>query len=308
MEERNYFSVEMTRGAMRFRRTLQPDAARRPSERTGEGVGRDGRPITGFSAASRNNLRWTANSLPWELVPGRISLLTFTYQPGYAPNDKAGVMADMSAVRMAWRRRHGAPMGLWAFEFTQQGIPHVHLYSGVPKQELDWDEWVAQRRNDGQGHVWPWLADTWHKRVGGTQHHRLMGVNVRPAMYGTRAQNASLIADYFWRESGKWQQKEVPDGFGGPGRYWGVWGRQQGFRQQVTYAEPDRAVYVQARRPANTLRKKKAGRKLRGLRGLDGLTVFGVDGRAVGDLLLTWAAGAVSGASSEKNFAAEMTE
>jgi hypothetical protein len=103
------------------------------------------------------------------------------------------------------------------------------------------------------------------------------------------------VAEYFWRESGKWAQKIPPEGFGGM-RFYGRWGNKQGFTPQVATTELTEAVGLELRRmmrrmmlgkmrenAAQTGRRvpRNAGRS----RGRDGLSVFGTDGHVWGPKL-----------------------
>lgn len=98
------------------------------------------------------------------------------------------------------------------------------------------------------------------------------------------------------RESGKWAQKDPPEGFGSL-RFYGRWGQKLGFNPVVSEQELDEQVAMELRRIMRRLQKQKmrenaerSGRQVNkragGTRGRDGLTVFDVDGRKVAAQLI----------------------
>ena len=111
------------------------------------------------------------------------------------------------------------------------------------------------------------------------------------ACAGTKKANASRVADYYWRESGKWKQKQVPPGFEDVGRFWGIFGRKSNFKPHVYTREVDYQEYVSSRRQGAVLRDRQAGKKVQKPRGLDGLWTLAADGFATGVQLLRWAEG-----------------
>lgn len=169
-------------------------------------------------------------------------------------------MKHRDALKERWRRRYGAPIGAWVMEFQprrrrpeeERRAPHIHLYLGLPDEVSD-NEYQSLRRrtlerrrlekkygryggrNRGKrvkGEFSDWLLKSWWEIVGsGEPAHRRRGVDLTVAFFSEKAQagaNRALIADYFWRESGKRGQKTPPEGFGGLKLY-GRWGSKQGF-------------------------------------------------------------------------------
>jgi hypothetical protein len=133
------------------------------------------------------------------------------------------------------------------------------------------------------------------------RHHR-RGADIAVAFYSDEAGDTAdrlKVAEYFWRESGKWAQKEPPPDFGSL-KFYGRWGQKVGFNPVVTTQEFDERVGIEVRRMMRTLMRNKmqesaarTGRKLpRGAgmpRGRDGLTVFGIDGTVIGPPLVACA-------------------
>lgn len=205
----------------------------------------------------------------------------------------------------------------------QRGAPHFHLYIGLPERvtEEDYRALVGRtirrkkleravgkhqaRRSCGvlQGEFGDWLLAAWSASVGTdpTSRHRKFGADVAPFFWGDTVGQAAegnvnwgRIADYLWRESGKWGQKTVPEDFGSAGRAWGRWG----VTVKVTEAEVSGRVAMELRRVLWEVFRRRSEeeslqrgrfRKVAKYRGRDGLTVFELEG--VGPSLLRWAEG-----------------
>lgn len=255
---------------------LRREVAERGVQLYGRAAG--GAEVREFSRASRLHMRWVLNSLPWDEVPGRLALVTLTYPRDWRRwcNDGATLKQEhVARWKSRWRRQWGRPVvGAWAMEFQTRGAPHVHAYVGLPPVEVD--EFRV------------WVRDAWWRTVGSNdRYHRLYGVDVRPCTYGSAEVNAARVADYFWRESGKWRQKQPPEGFERLGRYWGYWGMKPRYHEH----DLSRDEYVAIRRPVRTLQRKVAGRKVARSKkhSMDGCYAVGVDGLVVGVRLLRWA-------------------
>lgn len=260
--------------------------------------------MNGFSAKSRRQMRWVWNALPWEELD-RLTMLTLTYPAewrAWCP-DAVTLKRHLRAFRERWRRKWGAPRGTWALEFQprenrppeQQYAPHFHLYVGLP------DGAVVEEDNTDRRPVWEWARQAWWEIVGsGDAAHRYWGVHVRPCFYGRSGggrENAKRVGDYFWRESGKLAQKEVPEGFTGC-KWWDVWGMTPVEHEQ----EIGSAEFVQMRRPLRRKRDEVTGVRVKARdadgklvprrreRSVDGLTVTNLsNGVKFGDQLLRWA-------------------
>ena len=252
----------------------------------GTDAGCNKRPVREFSRASRLNMRWTFNALPWGDVPGRLAMVTLTY-PREFPMSGPLVKKNMEAFKMRWLRKWGTEIvGAWVLEFQERGAPHIHAYVGLPAgATLEWHEgW--------QRDMWTWALDAWDGVVcSGDPVHKRYGVDVRPCFFGGATVNANRVADYFWRESGKYGQKTVPDGFENVGRFWGVWGKKSGFKPVLYEREVTADQFIAIRRQVRVLRDKRAGRKVAKPRGLDGMWVLAVDGLSTAVNLQRWAEG-----------------
>jgi hypothetical protein len=133
----------------------------------------------------------------------------------------------------------------------------------------------------------------------GLPAHEKRGVDVAVAFFSERAEseaNRAKVGDYFWRESGKWNQKRPPEDFGSL-RFYGYWGQKVGFRPVVSVEMIEEMLFFEMRRMLVRLRiaklrqlQKKTGRRVEFKaslpRGRDGLTVFDVDARRIGPMLL----------------------
>jgi hypothetical protein len=218
-----------------------------------------------------------------------------------------------------WRREFGPPVGVWVAEFQprpwrpdhERKAPHLHLYIGLPDQpgrtgvELGEAEYAAlQRRTRERRHreardgkrvaggrikaiagpfSW-WLRTQWAEVVTGNTvpAHHARGVDLATVFWSDRARDRvrrAEVADYFWRESGKWGQKDAPEDFG-PLKFWDTWGGHVGFRPIVAEAELTEAEYMEFRRLQFRwiqARQRAAFGKAFGARsrGKDGIVVHG---------------------------------
>src|SRR5687767_14312025 len=258
----NDYLVAVTRSAARLeRRWRWAEGAMPPRRGGGTNAGRPSmstaeRVVRDLSSRSRNNMRWQLSGLEWERLGPRPVMISLTY-PGdwrrWAANGPH-VRRHIEAFKERWRRRWGPPIcGVWVREFQQRGAPHFHLYVGLPAavSDVDYEQLVrrtrrrrslesrigkyAARRSCGmlEGEFGEWLLAAWAGCVGtagtGALHERF-GADVAP-YWGVMVADAQAaqanwgrIAEYLWRESGKWGQKAVPEGFADPGRWWGRWG------------------------------------------------------------------------------------
>lgn len=279
-------------------------------------------------------MRYEFSALPWEMLGARPAMVTLTYPADWracAPDARA-VVRHREALKERWRRRYGPPMGVWVMEFQprlrraveERQAPHVHLYLGLPAEISDeefrglvgrtlgrkrlerrYGKYVGRSRVEPpEGEFSDWLLRSWCEVVGsGSAQHRARGVDITPAFWSEQVEaeaDRTVIADYFWRESGKWGQKSPPDGFGGLAFY-GRWGGAQGFEPLESCREVDRWTMVEMRRVYVQLvdRKMRADaeaqgrkhRRYRGPRGLDGMTGFSPDAIGLAIRVEEWARG-----------------
>jgi hypothetical protein len=204
----------------------------------------------------------------------------------------------------------------------QQHAPHVHLYVGLPDvvSEEEYTRLVARtlhrrrlEREVGKyaaraqvraprGDFADWLVRSWFEIVGsGNQAHRYRGVDVTAVFWSDDAAAQAdrvRIAEYFWRESGKFGQKAPPDGFGGLAFY-GRWGGKSGFLPVEGARQVEAAAFFHMRRVyrrlvVEQLRREAAqlgelSKGYRGPRGRDGLTVFLSNAPAIAARVEAWA-------------------
>ena len=258
-------------GAVRLARQWVPDPERpelRPfgwhqrwAAGTTSALSGSGRGDGGQSARSRSKMRWLFASLPWERLGPRLVMLSLTY-PGdwreWVPDGRT-LDGHRRAFLERWRRRWGAPAGVWLKEFQESGRPHLHLYLAIPDAVPDAEyEGLRQRtllrrrlereygRYRGRGKVPAiglkyggdfamWLRNSWSEVVG-TQGvlkaHHARGVDVAVSFWSdevARTKDRREVAAYMAGESAKWKQKKPPDDFKGVGRYFGYVGRPVGF-------------------------------------------------------------------------------
>jgi hypothetical protein len=271
-------------------------------------------------------MRFEFGALPWELLGRRPVMITLTYPREWEVwvPDAPTFVKHREAFRSRWERKFGTPVGVWVAEFQRRGAPHLHLYVGLPDQVSEAEyigyqkrtvrrrvlqeqvgSYEARRRlRAPSGEFAMWLRTIWWEIVGSelAAHHG-RGVDIATAFYNEQAAsnaNRTKVADYFWRESGKWAQKNAPEGFG-PMKYYGRWGgKKTGFVPIVDKATLGEGAFYEARRVLRRLHEhklraialktgrrfnKKAGRS----RGRDGLTVFDVNGASIGPRLRVWA-------------------
>lgn len=262
-------------------------------------------------------MRFQFSALPWEMLGKRPAMITLTY-PGdwdlWVENSRE-LARHREAFKERWRRKFGTLVGVWVVEFQRRGAPHLHLYVGLPdevsddeyrglqartmrrrRREADVGKFEARKRERApSGEFAMWLRTAWWEVVGSelAAHHG-RGVDIAVAFFSSEAEsmaNRAKVAEYFWRESGKWAQKNPPDGFGSL-KFYGRWGQKVGFNPVVSELELDEQVGLELRRMLRRLQQQKmremaerTGRKYNkragGSRGRDGLTVFDVDGRKV---------------------------
>ncbi len=338
----NKFWVQVTRSAGRVQRHWVPGEGTRPrwhgggtnAGRTGPSTA--GRVIRDWSMRSRNTMRFQFSGLAWEDLGRRPAMVSLTYPAEWREWAGSGpqVRRHVEAFKLRWYRRWGEPIrGVWVREFQDRGAPHMHLYVGLPAAvgDDDYDRLVRRtmrrkrleadrgkyyaRRKCGllEGEFGGWLLSAWSGAVGTSErsNHAKFGADVAPFFWGSTVAEAAAgnvnwgrVAEYLWRESGKWGQKRVPDGFLSPGRTWGRWG----VSVRVAQVDVSQAVAMETRRVLwEVYRRRAEGESLRRgrpkkvpkPRGCDGLTVFELD-PDVTLRVLRWAEGEARRKSLER--------
>jgi hypothetical protein len=339
------WTASVSAGALRWRRTWVPDEDRPlpgPTRGGGSNAGRSGpstagRVCEGWNQRSRLNMRYHYAALPWVLLGPRLAMVTLSYPAKWREvcPDGRTVKAHLKRFERRYSRRWGPLMGGWIVEYQprvrrpedERGAPHVHLYIGLPEgAELvrEWDRYKKERV-----YKWWWALEAWYQIVGSEDRRHLgWGVHVRPCFWGQAELDARAgrinwqqVADYFWRESGKWGQKDPPLDYAFPGRPWGCLGAKWGFKPIVAtgrLSEPiawetmrigrrlravqmqkagvgrrNRAVVVesQASVMARLLTDRGKSRRVHGQHNgeMDGFTVYLSDAESVWGRLLPWA-------------------
>lgn len=206
-----HFRAEVRPAGVRFQ--VSPTAETRWRSDAYRGNSTRGR-VREFSARSRSRLRAAALDLGEFYDPDL--LLTLTY-----PGDWRTVAPDGPSCRRhlkAFRKRlerYLASLGvtdwsaLWFREFQRRGAPHFHLLLwGAGLSCLD----IRQARR--------WLAVAWAELVAHPDprefaKHRKAGTGLEVC----RSKSFAYAVSY----ATKPHQKQVPDDFDRPGRWWGLW-------------------------------------------------------------------------------------
>ena len=214
----------------------------RGSQRVGGGVRRA---ITGFSGRSRNGLLHLVNSFDRRvLVPGEFRFVTLTYPEGY-PGARLSKL-DLDRVLKRFFRAWGPRGLLWKLEPQKRGAPHFHLLVLMGEGSRVEDE-VA------------WWARAWAEVVdSGDQNHErwhlgTLGNGNKPCVSVPREWNGvmSYVGKYLGKTfEGEGDERQLPDGWASPGRFWGVRHRDLFPRdvRSVEVEERHRAVLKDVRR------------------------------------------------------------
>jgi hypothetical protein len=261
--------VTDTLDALRLRRHVEYQGrVLNARSRGGGSLAGESRGIGGMKPQSRANMRWRFASMPWEQLGLRASMVTLTY-PGnwqeWVPDGET-LERHRKAFAERWRRRFGTLTGVWVKEFQEAGRPHVHMYLAIPDAVAAEDFEALRLRTVGLqrlearygkyhgrrmmapiggahgGAFGDWLLAAWSEVVGtaGTgEKHEKRGVDVKVCFWseGAAEKDRMEVARYFANESGKLAQKEPPEGFGPVHRYWGTWGKKEGFSSIERTAE-----------------------------------------------------------------------
>src|SRR5947208_279828 len=120
------------------------------------------------------------------------------------------------------------------------------------RAERDLGRYEARRQMRApKGEFSMWLRTAWWEIVGSElRKHQLRGVDIATAFFSDKAEaeaNRIRVADYFWRESGKWAQKQPPEGFGSL-KFYGRWGGNRGFKPVVTETKIEERPGLELRR------------------------------------------------------------
>lgn len=148
--------------------------------------------VAGFSKSSAKRLVFTANN-----AVGLKTILTVTYGDRYPTNGRTA-KAHLFALRKRLLYRYPTIGGLWFMEFQTRGAVHFHLL-------------VNQYVN------YKWLAAAWSEVVGDS--------SIFDTATEARAiRKPAAVGAYVAKYAAKEQQKQVPEDFTNPGRFWGTFG------------------------------------------------------------------------------------
>ena len=203
------------------------------------------------------------SALPWFLGP-RPAMITPPIRGLYVPNSRCSMRIEMhsrsgkaQALRIAdWcvgrgvsaaRRTALAPVPGSTGRCEREGL------CGVASAD-DAEEAPGARRRivrseadnaAGVGRVRDWLRTAWWEVVGVVYPPiRSGGWTSHVPLFSERAEGETArvkVAEYFWRESGKWSQKQVPEDFGSL-KFYDRWGRKLGFNPVVSVEVLDEMV------------------------------------------------------------------
>ena len=151
--------------------------------------------VDSFSAKSKRRLLHLAANCDIELTTTFILTYHLTTPTGLE------VKRHLKNFLKCLSRRFPDSTYLWILEFQHRGAPHFHLYSSV-----------AAPTEQDKG----WIAKTWTRITKETEKHRWQHAkssNWRNWTMGT----GKYLTKYLDKQS----QKNVPDGYDFPGRFWG---------------------------------------------------------------------------------------
>lgn len=152
--------------------------------------------IDSFSDKSRSRLRFVAGNTCTDLV----SQFCLTYHKNN-PDGKT-VKRHLNAFLTWFRKNYSGVHYLWILEFQTRGVPHFHLYTSLP------------HTTNGL-HVA--LAQAWH-RIAEPDSPEHLRFHQHPKNFTAWDMTSP---GYLTKYLEKQNQKHVPDGFTGCGRFWG---------------------------------------------------------------------------------------
>lgn len=153
--------------------------------------------VVQFSKATARRLRWFVRNCPQLNAVGVTAFAHCTY-PAEFPTDGRTVKLHLERLRHRLSRRGIG--GVWVLEFQARGAPHLHMILTGSVDKLE-------------------FSRMWFEVVGsGDPKHLAAGTRIEPMEEPHGA--ARYVAGY----CSKLDQKTVPEGFEGVGRFWGHWG------------------------------------------------------------------------------------
>jgi hypothetical protein len=204
--------------------------------------------VTAFSEASRKRLDWVYLNGNWK------SMLTLTYHTTF-PKDFRVVKKQLNLLLQHLRIR--GVRYLWVVEWQGRGFPHLHIwldrvYDDVPRED------------DIEGeNSWRPLMRVWLRIAGLSSDEQAVSFGLHQVSYCNWT--VDVKSKYASKYGSKNQQKVLPDGIVGFGRWWGC---SRGLKLETSEYFVDSAdpvvvaACVQARRQV----KKFIERKCSGFR------------------------------------------
>lgn len=169
---------------------------------TGKGIGGQRSYISGFSGSSRMRLMRLLASLMRTCIP---IFITLTYPGVWSDNPKEWKTHLDRFEKSVMRKFPGSAL-VWKLEAQKRGAPHFHC--------LLYNVYTIDVGFRG------WLSETWYRVVGSNDERHLMA--------GTRVEYLRSYRGamaYAAKYMSKTTEENLPEEWGRPGRFWGVYGR-----------------------------------------------------------------------------------
>lgn len=250
----------------------------------GNGKGRlsggERKPIKGFSKSARRNLLWKLQTLDYDGLRadgGTAWFITLTYRDSFYRECKNLIKAKEDLDRFFIYLNRLLPLdyfSFWKLEFTNQGIPHFHLFMCI-RGKISHDELIN------------YVQTAWLMSVSAFGEHLEQMQKASTNVRFTPLDKANILAVYISKEIGKTYQVEVPEGEL-PGRFWGIYNR----KHYKAYVKEDKVAlatpeFYRLRRILRGWLKSK-GYKVRTYRRYQGATAYYVDADSFSDALLRY--------------------
>lgn len=180
-----------------------------------------------WSMQSRARAYYALEAIDWGPW-GSIFFVTLTYPGGDWPRNGRVCAEHLRAVRR-WLERWGFKSGVWKREYQARGAPHFHLWLVCPLSQDERPPGFLRALRQR-------LSRAWYDVVGsGDPKHLAAGTQVKLLPPGQSA--AGYFKAYLNKYSDKEYQNRLPADVEAPGRWWGMFGKQHGFRAVWQFRE-----------------------------------------------------------------------
>lgn len=235
--------LEFSEGVLRLRAKMgKPEGIKEPKPVRGI--------IRAWSMPSRLRAYRAISALPWPGLGGsEVFFLTLTYPGEWSRDGRVWQQHLRAFVR--WLRSEGLVWGVWKREHQRRGAPHFHLWCVCPYWTLDErPQWWLRSFRDR-------VSRKWFEVVGsGDEAHLRAGTQVHLLPPGQSA--VGYFKAYVCKpDEGKEYQHQLPDDVHRPGRWWGHWGQDDGFKASWRPQAVDHFDFIRMKR---TLRRYKRSR------------------------------------------------